>query len=869
MDQETTAEISPAFLTDKQIENDKFQIDQEVSSRIHMNGSENIQCSSSPVKAEEPRAYNGTDSVLSISTIASAIADASVSADPAQLAAMILELSNKNRKKSEPAAISRKPNVQLQDQKSNMKDLGVMLDKGHERSETNESKVLKPEFKPMPESAFTCSSDSAGLCENCRNSHSMLNSSSEKSSLRRTSKEENKKSVLSNEELCQINPISNSCCCKSENTCLSVKLVKDANRPHGQNEITETCVFESNRFPDPKCGNSQFTDAKWMTEEGFVNNRAFSNGNTTTDMPNINHTISVVEKDEESPSAVSEKLSAQERENEACLDKVLYKAKVESVSEMAQKNVEKMSSETCERVLRIEHKDFKVPVSPEPTAVHGVTLNNSSLRRPTLHTTGSVEQRFRELTSETMGEDNKEMHVISKLQEGRDERESSNSNNEEESVNFHQYDQAPVVPKNHTADHGSAADQLNLRPLTHSSPGQVSDFQTSTSSSSSLTHSNATLTRLSYISGIDATLQNSTAIGSPVNSKNDQTIELSTTIIRSSPTPTPDQTIINSSDLTFSSSLEERKTNCEQGSQQRRLGCDKQPSDQARSPENQVEKACVSQTTDNLSSPQSEKTKIQPSQQRLDVFLSASGKPMAYENPTVLQKADHVCASGQDKINRIHCVESVNAPSATSSGLSVLPPLSTDYRYTPISSFKPPATSSDVPMAGPALLTGHSLLTTPLAQQYLGTLTSTANCLNVPLASCYLGNTLSSNLHSLAAGLPGAHVLMENTHPLHPKLGTRMLNSAQFYSAHAVPLDSNFITQPVGYQPSRISMFDQWSGGLQLKDIGQVLVPEELKFPNSCCVGIASQTSLSMFNPTERWMQVSLRIVSVSVNGEK
>lgn len=54
-----------------------------------------------------------------------------------------------------------------------------------------------------------------------------------------------------------------------------------------------------------------------------------------------------------------------------------------------------------------------------------------------------------------------------------------------------------------------------------------------------------------------------------------------------------------------------------------------------------------------------------------------------------------------------------------------------------------------------------------------------------------------------------------------------------------------------------------------LPSSGNVKVPEELKFPNACCVGIASQTALSIFNPTERWLQVSIGILSISVNGEK
>lgn len=51
--------------------------------------------------------------------------------------------------------------------------------------------------------------------------------------------------------------------------------------------------------------------------------------------------------------------------------------------------------------------------------------------------------------------------------------------------------------------------------------------------------------------------------------------------------------------------------------------------------------------------------------------------------------------------------------------------------------------------------------------------------------------------------------------------------------------------------------------------IGHIKVPEELKFPNACCVGIASQTVLSIYNPTDRWLQVSIGILSVSINGEK
>ncbi|XP_054020395.1 centrosomal protein of 192 kDa [Dryobates pubescens] len=50
---------------------------------------------------------------------------------------------------------------------------------------------------------------------------------------------------------------------------------------------------------------------------------------------------------------------------------------------------------------------------------------------------------------------------------------------------------------------------------------------------------------------------------------------------------------------------------------------------------------------------------------------------------------------------------------------------------------------------------------------------------------------------------------------------------------------------------------------------GCVKVPEELKFPNACCVGIASEAVLTISNSTKQWSQVIIGILSVSVNGEK
>uniref|UniRef100_UPI00398F3BB2 centrosomal protein of 192 kDa isoform X2 n=1 Tax=Pristiophorus japonicus TaxID=55135 RepID=UPI00398F3BB2 len=871
--QETPTEFSTTLLIDKQTGNDTFEINREPNSNIHVNESGNTELLSLHLKAEQPLLLNGTDSVLSISTIASAIADASVSADPAQLAAMILELSNKNRKKNEPTSTSGKPSVQLKDQKSNViNDLNASVEKNREKSETSESKVLTFEFKPLSESLSAYSLNSVESSESSRNPHSTSNSFSGEAILTRASKQDKKKISPSKEG--QFNAIETGSIAESDETRQSVKSVQGKIRAHSQNgHASETCILETSKSLGLKHGGNKFTDVKLIVKEGSFDNRVISSGGKANEMPNTNAITTAVEKQGKSVLTGSSTHKVCLAENKSTSDKTLCKTKSESRKGMTQKAIEERSSEiSSDRMFRAEQKKFKVTVSSQPSAVQGTATSNSSLHCPKRHTVGPVEQRFKESTSETVRDNDREMQATSKLQLGRHERESSDRHSQEKRVSFEQSNHALAAPKNSEADHGSAPDQLSLRPstspLTHSSPSQVTEVQIATSSSS-LTHSNPNLSRLSYISGVEAILQNSTAIDSPLNLTNDKTIELSTTIIRSSPSATPDQTIVNQNELTFPSSLEEcTDASFNPSSQPRKSACDKQQSHECRRPVDEHEDECGTQHVSKISSPQSEKAKmLRSSMQQLDAFPpSMSGKPTVYKELCAQQKSDHVSAPWQDKMNRMHGVESLTVASTSNNELGVFPPLDTG-KYMPISSFKPHG-ASDVPLAGPALLTGHSLLTTPLAQQYLGTLTSTANCLNVPLTSCCLGNTLPPNMYSLAAGLPGANMLMGNIQAfgtrLDSKLGTRMLDPAQFYSA-----DSNFKTQSVGYQPSRIGMFDQWSDGHQLRDDGHVLVPEELKFPNSCCVGIASQTTLSTFNPTERWMQVSIGVVGVALNGDK
>ncbi|XP_062915764.1 centrosomal protein of 192 kDa isoform X4 [Mobula hypostoma] len=829
----TPTENSTTFLVDKQKEN--HSLNKGLSLNMQQTESMNTRLSLNP-KVEETK-LNTTDSVLSISTIASAIADASVSADPAQLASMILELSNKNRKKNMPAATGKEFSAEVKSQKSNAID----VEKKPENSEGSTSEILKSEFKPLSESVYNLSS--TDLSESLRNPQSMSNSFSVEFIKNSTKKQEKRKTVHSKEKMQKLNVV------EIGN---SQRSVEDEVGFCGQNEHkNEACVLKTEK-PSGPIHNSKLIGNS-VVSGSSCDSTLFSSFDEAHEIPSMNDTaINAVKQVKKNNICL--------RRNESSLDKTAHRTKPENGEQMKQVIEEQTSERISGSVSRTLQNVTEGIITSQPSAVQGVTTS-SSKHCPS----ESVEQRFAESTSETIYKDNTAILKTFKPHLERNVQEIPDLGDQQKSISPEQSNCTPATPKICKSERVPVTNQLSLRPSTspliHSSPTKVTELPTATSSSSSL-YCSSNLSRLSYISAIDTTLQNSTAIGGLVNPiKNDKIVELSTTIIRASPSTTPDQSIVNTSEMTFRTSLDGCTNGSLNSSPQLRKSCyDKQESNENRSPVSKQEDRQSLLKSNKLPSPQSENIKLQ----QFDASPSVLGKSVMYKGSPARQQTDNFGAPLKTKMNERICVESLNAASINTIGMT--------SKYMPISSFKPHEAISDIPGV-PTLLTANSLLTTPLAQQYLGNLTTSSNSLNVPLTSCYLGSTLSSNICSLPGGLPGANIFMGNiqafgTHN-DPKLEMRMQNPAHLYNTHAMPLDSNFQTQPVGYQSSRMDMLDHWPGGLQMRDAGHVLVPEELRIPNSCCVGIASQTSLHMCNPTERWMQLSIGIVSVSLNGEK
>ncbi|XP_052000198.1 centrosomal protein of 192 kDa-like isoform X3 [Xyrauchen texanus] len=172
--------------------------------------------------------------------------------------------------------------------------------------------------------------------------------------------------------------------------------------------------------------------------------------------------------------------------------------------------------------------------------------------------------------------------------------------------------------------------------------------------------------------------------------------------------------------------------------------------------------------------------------------------------------------------------------------------ISDELTYGSVPKYSSQGALPNLPTAVPTLLTGYSLFSTQLAQQYM----SSEGPLHAPARQ--IGGP--SVLYGVSTAVHGANPSMGHMHVPGP---TSLQSGYLSTGSHSPPKNYG--------QPSVGSWAAQDLADLRT----QVIVPDELKFPSSCCVGIASQTTLNIFNPSECWQQVSISITSLSIDGEK
>ncbi|MEJ1280118.1 hypothetical protein NN561_011058 [Cricetulus griseus] len=165
------------------------------------------------------------------------------------------------------------------------------------------------------------------------------------------------------------------------------------------------------------------------------------------------------------------------------------------------------------------------------------------------------------------------------------------------------------------------------------------------------------------------------------------------------------------------------------------------------------------------------------------------------------------------------------------------------------------------------LWTGQSLYTAPVAQQYLGLVPSSGNA---TLPQCYAG----VKVHGISGYSPYPPVAPEHVASgmcLAPNLASGMMGPSSLYNPCSTAVHQSLLSTAKPLSVLSVGAnceTESWDSGI-MSGFGNARVPEELRFPHACCVGIASQTLLSVLNPTDRWLQVSIRVLSICVNGEK
>ncbi|XP_075777128.1 centrosomal protein of 192 kDa isoform X2 [Pelodiscus sinensis] len=802
----------------------------------------------------EDKLPDHTDAILSISTITSALANVSASADPSQLAAMMIALSNKSRKQpvlpeadegTDFSFINR--NLSSTEEKHNLFNMEKYLKKteeaGHESEPENftRSEVYVHDFKDS----------SLPFKHKTQDSHAsdMLNSN--------LMKKGGKWLLDYAESLYEENGTRDSFCASNfpetrEKTVNRTKYSEDASDlVTGEHSHAERFSLTSNVL-----------DSEKITSEnevkGFLNAPATEKdmvfiGNYTTLKPSSSQTNSLTNSHINYSSENKETTHwAINRIVPTPSNDTVKRTDTESI--VSNNNLKLVQQSSIQ--LPVNHTKAKSTQKPSKDEETQDGKMQKYVRESSTACTNNVKHVTFEKPSVTSlkSVDRKPMSSECDLQSSEDEQYSFRPST------------SPLIHSSPSEASGTA-----LSGSEADSPCTAPYFQRTAYNDSTLIQSvcsSPSMSRLTYVSATENTLKNIVTIPSPAIHGSNNASELSTTIIRASPTPLVEQTTEKPEDFSWQRNKRETSLNISQKSTN-----EKSEANESTGHSNKLEDALPTHklSKEGLLESENEFTSnlpnTMPSKNEMDHVNPALPskcvlQPLSVNVDIPVTWQDHTKRPGLSSLNMV----------PTYSGLGAYIPFSQNTcgeQYIPVASFKSHGSASEtqtVSSAIPTLLTGRSLAATAFAQQYLGNMQPSGN-VSLPQ---YGGSCATC---CLPAGLPFSSMPVGHIQnsvavgiPLGPSVGPRLLGTSSLCNLHAAPWNSNTLsTESYIGQSASTSGNECW----EPPGFGNVRVPEELKFPNACCVGIASQTNLSIFNPTERWLQVSIGIFSISVNGEK
>ncbi|XP_036260379.1 centrosomal protein of 192 kDa [Molothrus ater] len=768
---------------------------------------------------------NHSDSVLSISTIADAIANASSSAEPSHLAAMMMALSNKSKRtRVLPGAVKEaelSANEALSSNEENSAfDMEKYLKKTDEnRCESEYESVMKHEasVQNLTSDTFLVGKEKHkdAFAEDWINNHSKQQGI-EKRLLDYLDEESDSQNFSSLSGVASHRDVI------ADNIRCSEKLSDLVNRKHLQSMDADIRSETLNENEAHTCG--ILSAAK--LEVAQRNLLAYQNSNLT-------NACSIGEDRETVDQAAN------------------------AVPEPCNDLVERSAGNTVSLSNLKPAKQFSKYVSVSPTAAKPVQKLNSDDRKQ------NTEKRSKDASTPHRG--NAKHVTFEKLSP------TFQTNTEHK----------PILPE---GDLNLEGEQCSFRPSTspliHSSPSETSgtafsgsevDFTYPSHCQESpckenvvpqSVYSSPSMSRLTYVSASGSTRKNSAVTHSPETSWDENAGELSTTIIQASPVPLQEHRKEN---------LEDRS--CQRNRRKAILSIDQEQEENElaglqRKPHNVLDQELAKEGFLRMNQLPFIPSNVPANHEELDHVKSALPSKLCTFLPhSVNVDAQELC---QDQTNK---AQRQGLP--VYSGLNTCLPCkqnSSGEQHVHISTVKSHVTTSEsqaISSSVPTLLTGHCLATTPFAQQHLGAKQPPGNAVLSHFHGCNAaGFGLSAGLP--CSGIPGGHIenpLMLGI-PLGPNIGPGFLGAASLYNLHSTSWNNNILNvKPCTGQPLG-------AGGREWElskspGIGHIKVPEELKFPNACCVGIASQTVLSVYNPTDRWLQVNIGILSVSVNGER
>lgn len=429
--------------------------------------------------------------------------------------------------------------------------------------------------------------------------------------------------------------------------------------------------------------------------------------------------------------------------------------------------------------------------------------------------------------------------------------------------------------------------RLSTSPLSHSSPSEISgNFSGCVLESldsayhqrprleselSRLACSHTDMSRLTYVSEQEYTFPVTAAAESSEVHKSDLTSELSTTIVRASPIPPEEQAMEKLRDKIPGQNAEKVSVPCVIQSKPGLGNMTESPS--LRNGFEDGEPNFTS--TQDISSKSGEplgagkKDSTSGSSEQNLIGQTLLNKPgLNHRSGPAIPNLPVLSQKTADQGQRLTSTCLSTASSESSSQTPNLCTSGNQHNPAPhISAHASGAKVQNQPAVCPALWTGHSLYTAPGAPQYLGPVSSSGNA---TLSQCHAGMQVCG-ISGYSPYPPVAPEHVASGVYLGPNLASGLMVPSSLYNLCSTAVHQNLLSTAKPFPVQSVGTnceTEPWDSGM-MSGFGNARVPEELRFPHACCVGIASQTHLSVLNPTDHWLQVSIRVLSICVNGEK